>query len=61
MYFTEEDNAQRRDGRAGTARGSTTLGRPILVCVDRKSGRVHASEMQMKLRPLNCCRRCSGH
>ena len=30
MHFTEEDNAEERDGGAGTARGSTTLGRPII-------------------------------
>ena len=38
MYLTEEDNAEERDGGAGTARGSTTLGRPIIVGVDGKTG-----------------------
>ena len=48
MYLTEEDIAEERDGGAGTARGSTTLGRPIIVGVDRKTGGVHAHKVKCK-------------
>ena len=46
MYLSEEDNAEERDGGPGTARGSTTLGRPIIVGVDRPTGEVHARQVK---------------
>ena len=48
MYFIEEDDTEERDGGAGTARGSTMLGRPIIVGVDRKTGGVHAHQVKCK-------------
>ena len=42
MYLTEEGKEDEADAGAGTARGSTTLGRPIMVGVDRKTGGVPA-------------------
>ena len=48
MYLTEEDKAEERDGAARTARGSTTLGRPIIVGVDRKTGGVRAHRGKCK-------------
>ena len=46
MYLIEEDNAEERDGGARTARGGTTLGRPTIVGVDRKTGGVHAHQVK---------------
>ena len=46
MYFIEDDITEERDGGARTARGSTTLGRPIVVGVDRKIREVHAHQVK---------------
>ena len=48
MYLADKDNLEEGDGGAGTARGSTMLGRPIIVGVDRKTGGVHAHQMKCK-------------
>ena len=45
MHLTEEDDAWERERERG---GSTTLGRPTIVCVDRKTGRVHAHQVKCK-------------
>ena len=54
-YLTEEGNAEERDAGEGTVRGSTTLGRPIIV---GRSPRT-PSEMQGQRRPLDCDKNCS--
>ena len=60
MYLTEEDDAEERDGGAGTAREGATLGRPIIVAVDRETGGVQApSDMQRQWRPLDRDENCS--
>ena len=46
MYFTEEDKAEERDAGEDTVRGSTTLGRSIIVGVDRKTGGVHSHQVK---------------
>ena len=63
MYLTEEDYAEERDAGEGTARGSTTLGRPIIVGVDKKTGESTrtTSELQRQWRPLDCDKDCSKH
>ena len=38
MYRTEEDKKDETDAEKGTARGSPTLGRPIIVGVAMKTG-----------------------
>ena len=48
MYLTEEDIAEEREGGTGAARGSSTLGRPIIVGVDRKTAGVHARQVKCK-------------
>ena len=48
MYLTEEGKEDEIDAEEGTARGSTTLRRPIIVGVDRKTGGVHAHQVQCK-------------
>ena len=41
VYLTGEGREDEVDAEEGAARGSTTLGRPIIVGVDRKTGGVH--------------------
>ena len=48
MYFTAEGNAKERDAGEGTVRGSTTLRRPIIVGMDKKTGGVHAHQLKMQ-------------
>ena len=62
MYLTEEGKEDERDAEEGMARGSTTLGRPIIVGVDRKTGGVTRapSEMRRQWRPLDCDKNCNG-
>ena len=62
MYLTEEEDE--RDAEECTARGSTTLGRPIIVGADRKTewrSTRTPSEMQSQWRPLDCDKNCSRH
>ena len=61
MYLTEESREVEVDAEEGAARGSTTLERPIIVCVDRKTGGVHAHLVKCKWqrRPLDCDKNCS--
>ena len=48
MYLTEEGTEDERDAKEGTARGNRTVGRPIIVGVDRKTGGVHAHQARCK-------------
>ena len=56
MGITEEGKEDEIDAEEGTARGSTTLGRPIIVGVDRGDWRSTRtpSEMERQWRPLDC-------
>ena len=46
MYLTEEGREDEIEAEEGTAKGSTTLRRPIIVGVDRKTGGAHAHEVK---------------
>ena len=46
MYLTEQGKEDESDAEEGTARGSTTLERPMIVGVDRKTGRVYAHQVK---------------
>ena len=46
MYLTEEVKEDERDADEGSARGSTTLGRPIIVGVDKKTRGVHVHQVK---------------
>ena len=62
MYLSEEGKEDERDAEEGTARGSTTLGRPIVV--DRKTGGVHAHQVKCKGSGdtwMDCNNYCSRH
>ena len=48
MYLTEEGKEDQRDAEEGTARRSTTLRRPNIVGVDRKTGGIHAHQVKCK-------------
>ena len=48
VYLTEEGKEDEIDAEEGTARGSTTLERPLIVGVDRKTGRAHAHQVNCK-------------
>ena len=48
MYFAEEGSAEKRDAREGTVRGCTTLGRPVIAGVDRKTGGVQRTPSEMQ-------------
>ena len=46
VYLAGEGKEDQRDAGEGTARGSTTLERPITVGVERKTGGVHAHQVK---------------
>ena len=49
MYLIEEGKENERDAEKGTAKGSTTLGRPIIVWAwTGKTGGVHAHQVKCK-------------
>ena len=50
-YLADECSAEGREAGEGTAGGGTTLARPIIVGVDRKTGGVQAHQVK---RPLGC-------
>ena len=46
MYLIEESDAVERNAGEGMDGGSTTLGRPIIVGVDRNTGTPHAHQVK---------------
>ena len=48
VYLTEEGTEDESDAEEGMARGSTTLERPMIVCVERKTGGAHAHQVKCK-------------